>query len=50
MDDLVLFRVLIRMEDPDDHAKIDELVAALQVSINDDQITVVNQYSIKEDN
>lgn len=50
MDDLMIMKVLIRMKDPDDHAKIDQLVAALQASVNDSAIIVMDQYSIKEDN
>ena len=50
MDDLMIMKVLIRMKDPDDHVKIDQLVAALQASVNDSAIIVMDQYSIKEDN
>ena len=43
MDDLIIMKVLIRMKDPDDSAKIDQLVAALQASLNDTAINVIDQ-------
>ena len=42
MDELPLKKVLVQMNDPDDHETIDELVYYLALAIDDDDVNVAS--------
>lgn len=45
MDELMLTKVYIRVNDPDDHDLIDQIIDSLVLDMDDPAITVSNQYS-----
>ena len=49
-DELVVKKLFISVNDPDDHDLIDEIIEDLTVSINDERVKIEDQYSIVEAN
>ena len=50
MEDITLKQMLIRVNDPDDHDLIDEIVKSLTTEIDNSTVTVSSQYQIIESN
>ena len=48
MDDLSLYKVFIKVHDPDNHDLIDQIVKSLENAIDSDDVTVSDTYSEEE--
>ena len=48
MDELSFYKVFIKVHDPDNHNMIDQIVKALEVAIDDDDVSVSDTYSDAE--